>query len=140
MNVEVRAIVLAGDRLLIADERRTGRPHMSIPGGNVNDRETTTDALVREVKEETGVSIVCGPLVYIAEIVSGVSFHDLNLVFLATPVESVSEETDTLLDLSRKDIDELSVFPPILGQIAADYKNGWSEHPKWLGNIWRPQR
>ena len=65
MNAEhpqvcVGAIVSDDDRLLLI---RRGRPphagHWSVPGGRVEYGETLSEALVREVREETGVEVVC---------------------------------------------------------------------------------
>jgi 8-oxo-dGTP diphosphatase len=40
----------------------------SLPGGRIEGGETTAEALVREVAEETGLVVVCGPFVGWAEL------------------------------------------------------------------------
>jgi ADP-ribose pyrophosphatase YjhB (NUDIX family) len=41
----------------------------SLPGGRIEGGETTAEALVREVAEETGLAVLCGPFVGWAELI-----------------------------------------------------------------------
>ena len=51
-RVSTRAIVLEGEQILLLYTRRYN--DYSLPGGGVDEGETLEDALVRELKEETG--------------------------------------------------------------------------------------
>ena len=60
----VGAVVVDGERLLLV--RRSTDPECgrwSIPGGRVEAGETMVAAVLRELREETGLEGVCGPLV-----------------------------------------------------------------------------
>lgn len=66
--LSVAGVVMAGDQVLLVQR---GRPPAkgiwSIPGGAVEVGETLQAALVREIREETGVKVEVGPLVEVVE-------------------------------------------------------------------------
>jgi mutator protein MutT len=62
-EVAVGAVVVDGERILLV--RRAQKPGLgqwSVPGGRVEPGERMHDALVREVAEETGLSVEVGDL------------------------------------------------------------------------------
>lgn len=132
MRVEVRAVIFLDGRLVVTDETRQGEPHAALPGGRVERWESLHEALVREVREETGLIVEPGRLVYVAEVVSRYAIHDVDFVFLAEPRERIEERRIGLVDPSVAE----GVRPPILAEIARDAAAGWPEHPRWLGNLW----
>lgn len=132
MRVEPRALIFFGDKLVVTQETRRGYPHSAIPGGGVNLRETVEQALVREVEEETGLVVKPQRLLYVAEVVSRYSLHDLELFFLASPVEPAENGRYRLIDLE----DSEGIHPPILDRLAKDRANGWPERAVWLGNLY----
>jgi 8-oxo-dGTP diphosphatase len=52
----------AGRILLIKRGHEPGRGLWSVPGGRIEAGETDEQAVVREVREETGLEVECGPL------------------------------------------------------------------------------
>jgi 8-oxo-dGTP pyrophosphatase MutT (NUDIX family) len=95
-------------------------------------------ALVREVLEETRLRVTPGRLLYAFEVVSRVTFEDLNLVFLAELTDAGAgglHPADTI-DLSSTD----QVLPPIADVIRGDLAEQWAMTPRWLGNIWDAAR
>jgi ADP-ribose pyrophosphatase YjhB (NUDIX family) len=81
----VGAVVIEHGALLLV---RRGRPpavgRWSIPGGRVEHGETITEAVRREVAEETGVDVVVGDLVGWVERI-GAGHHFVILDFHAAP-------------------------------------------------------
>jgi ADP-ribose pyrophosphatase YjhB (NUDIX family) len=67
MGKAARAIIVEGSKILLMHRNKYGSQYFTLVGGRVNDNETIEQALVREVKEETGLDVVKGRLVFIEE-------------------------------------------------------------------------
>jgi len=83
--VAVGGVTVAEGSILLV---RRGQPpqagRWTIPGGRVEPNETLAHAVERELLEETGVPVRCGPLVgWVERIEPG--FHYVILDFVATP-------------------------------------------------------
>ena len=107
-EVCVGAVVRDGSQLLLIQR---GRPpemgRWSLPGGRVEAGETLAQAVVREVGEETGLPVVCGPLIGWVERF-GDDFHYVILDFEATALESEPLVAgDDAADVAWIEIDDL---------------------------------
>jgi ADP-ribose pyrophosphatase YjhB (NUDIX family) len=81
MHVRVTGVVIEDDRvLLLNQDTDTGRS-WSLPGGKVEEGETLAAALVREMREETGLDVEPGRLLYVCDHLPGDGTHVVHLTF-----------------------------------------------------------
>ena len=52
------AIILDGDRRVLLVKHTYGRRNWELPGGEVEPTESAAEAMVREVREDTGLHVV----------------------------------------------------------------------------------
>jgi mutator protein MutT len=89
--VAVGAIVIdKGAILLVKRDREPAKGQWSLPGGRVEVGETLREALVREVREETGIDVDVDGLIGTAERVvrdddGEIAFHYVILDYVCTP-------------------------------------------------------
>jgi mutator protein MutT len=90
--VGVGAVIVAGGQVLLV--RRAHEPlkgEWSLPGGAVELGETLAEALVREVREETGLEVRVGPVVEVIDRVHRASdgrieYHFVIVDFVCAPI------------------------------------------------------
>jgi len=118
-EIGVGAVVVHDGRLLVI---RRARPPAagawSVPGGHVEWGETLEAALVREVHEETGLTVRCGPPVLWAERIHA----DHHVVILDFRAELVGDARPRAGDdaaevrwVDRRELDELPVVEGLIG-------------------------
>jgi 8-oxo-dGTP diphosphatase len=91
-EVCVGAVVIHEGRLLLVQRGRgAGQGLWSIPGGRVEGGERMTDAVAREVMEETGLSVEPGPWVGCVERI-GADYHFVIHDYVASLAPGVSPQ------------------------------------------------
>jgi 8-oxo-dGTP diphosphatase len=123
--VAVGAVLVDHDRLLLV---RRGRPPAqglwSVPGGRVEHGETLVEAVVRELREETGLEGVCGPLIDWAEHFEG-EFHSIVFDFEVTLVgEDDPVHGDDAVDARWVDLPDVGELPLVDGLAELLYDAG----------------
>ena len=85
-RLAARALILHEDRLLLVNAYASGRSDLwCAPGGGVEIGTSLHDNLIREVHEETGLTITVGPPAMVNEFHDPVSgFHQVDLFFHCT--------------------------------------------------------
>lgn len=115
LGISVSAVIFddAGRLLLM---HRSDNDHWTIPGGNLEIGESVTQALRREVREETGLDVSVGPLVgvysdpavyQIASYPNGALVHYVNLCFRCVPAGGVLTGSDEGQELGFFALDQL---------------------------------
>lgn len=64
MGKAARAIIIEDGKLLVMHRNKHGSQYYTLVGGGVNEGETIEQAVVREVREETGLEVVRGRPVF----------------------------------------------------------------------------
>jgi 8-oxo-dGTP diphosphatase len=61
------AILRPGDEILVVSESRRGMQCVNLPGGAPETGETLEEAVIREIREETGYEVTPTEIAYVAE-------------------------------------------------------------------------
>ena len=92
-NYRVGAIILSGGKVLMARNPQEKRVFYYSVGGRVKFGESLTEAVIREVREETGVDCEVDRIACIHENFftddDGVRFHEVSAFFLIKPCEEL---------------------------------------------------
>lgn len=116
------------------------------PGGGLNFGESTEEAVVREVKEETGLTVQVERLLYLSEWLRP-PYHALELYFLCTRLdgelrkgydpETAAQIIEDVRFFGFDEMAMLDVRPSYLvATLQTDLAAGLPENPRWMGT-WR---
>ncbi|MTD56872.1 NUDIX hydrolase [Amycolatopsis pithecellobii] len=132
IGVAVSAFTLneRGELLMI---RRTDNDLYALPGGNLELGETLSEAVIREVQEETGITIEVVELIgaysnpkHVIAYDDGEVRQEFSLCFRAQPTSGdlrTSSESKEVHWVPREKITDLNVHPSIRLRIQHGYEN-----------------
>ena len=91
----VDAVVLKDNTLLLVKRRFDPfKGYWVLPGGYVEDNETVEEAVVREVKEETGIDVKIVALVGVFSSAGRDPRHNVSIAYLCTPITTTIKTSD----------------------------------------------
>ena len=145
IRVRCAAVVVRSDEILLVRHKKAGREYWLLPGGGLEPGETIAQATERELREECGVSIRCGRLLFLAETLEpSLERQIINLVFHAELLEG-EPHLATLDDarligvawVARQRLRDLVFFPDFRDELLRQWDHGFSLNAESLGNLWR---
>jgi ADP-ribose pyrophosphatase YjhB (NUDIX family) len=116
----VAALIVLNDRVVLVRHRAAGSSYHLLPGGGVDYRETLEHAVVREVREETGLDVSLGRLLFASDTIDPHgSRHVINLTFAAEIIggyitDSPQDDRVEAVDLvAAESLSTLDLRPPM---------------------------
>jgi mutator protein MutT len=141
-RIRVAACIEKEGSLLLVEHKKEGRRYWLLPGGGVEFGETIEESLVREVREETGIAIRVGELLFVIDTIPPDRHrHIVHMVFRtdATGGELKRGEDARLSDVRYAPIarlDEYELYPDVRETLLSRLSSPGGS-AQYLGNVWR---
>jgi ADP-ribose pyrophosphatase YjhB (NUDIX family) len=141
MRVRVAALVFREDSILLVIHQKGERRYHLLPGGGVEPGESEQAALIREVLEETGLTVAPERLVFTTESVSpDKSRHIQQRVYLCGARGEIGQSGDARVAgarfVDREKFKTLTFYPNIKREILEGWDTGFSEPPVHVHVPW----
>ncbi len=81
-TIRVTGLLVEDDRILLVKEHLRERTHWNLPGGRLEAGETMAEALRREMREETGLAVSVGDLLYVTDRFRSLGNQTVDMSFL----------------------------------------------------------
>jgi ADP-ribose pyrophosphatase YjhB (NUDIX family) len=143
-NIRIRAagILVKDGKILLVRHEKNNKSYWLIPGGGVDFGESVEESLIREYREEVGITIKVGPMVLVHDTIPPDRHRQgLNLYFMVSAEQfDIHVTQDAVLrDAAFYDLKEfvdMKVNPNVKKEILEGLNNNWARGCRYLGNRW----
>lgn len=142
-RLRAAALIVTDDGVVTVRHVKSGRSYHLLPGGGVEAGETVGAALVREVREETGLECQVGAPLFITDsIAPDLSRHVVQLTFLARIVGGTitahpNDSRVAAVDVvSLAHLADMDLRPAIATEIVGAAASGFAGPARYLGPVW----
>lgn len=115
-NIRVRptGILVEDGKILLTRQEMPTKRNWSLPGGKPQFGETIEHCLVREIREETGLDVKLGDLLYVCDRFRRLNGHVIHMTFLVEKVggqirsgRHIQQDGEVIDDVKMVSVDEL---------------------------------
>ena len=113
MSSRVRAIIFQDDKLLLVKHKNAegvANETWALPGGGIDDGESITDALTREMIEETGVTPQIGDLLFVHQFKRNGAYEGPEFFFSVTNADDYENIDLTQTTHGAGEISEIGFY------------------------------
>jgi ADP-ribose pyrophosphatase YjhB (NUDIX family) len=141
MRVRVAGLFCKDSSVLLVEHYKDGRSYWLLPGGGIRIGENTTEALLREVKEELNIDAVASELLFVVETMSNDDTHIIQPTFIIQidNFDNIKVGRDRrvisykLFDVD--DIGKITIYPDIAQEIV-DYVKYKRVNQRYIYKKW----
>src|SRR5512142_901493 len=134
IRLRCAAVLVRGNEILLVKHEKGGSEYWLLPGGGLEPGETLAEATERELREECGVAIRCGRLLFVAETLEPNRERQIvNVVFLADMLSGephlATLDDARLIDvawMTRSRLRDIVFFPDFRDELVRQWDHGFS--------------
>jgi 8-oxo-dGTP diphosphatase len=122
-------MIVSGDKVLVIDRKKPDWPGVTFPGGHVEKEESFVESVIREVYEETGLTIENPVLCGTKQFQTGVDVRYVVLFYKATRFsgELKSSSEGEVFWIDRKDLPHYPLAPDMEAMVQVMERDDLSE-------------
>jgi ADP-ribose pyrophosphatase YjhB (NUDIX family) len=126
------ALVIQNESILLVRHCKRGESYYLLPGGGIEKYETVEDAIVREMKEETGLTVEPGECVFISETLSPDGNRKIRqYIHLCDVSGTIGKSIDPMvaeaLFMPISEFEKVKFYPNTKKQIMNGIQNGFPD-------------
>lgn len=141
-RIRVATVLPQNDELLLVRHRKGEKRYWMLPGGGLDYGESFEQCAIREIQEETGLTITIDRMLYLSEAICPRGTRHIVNVYMLGRIESGTialPEEDVIEAIEFKPVatlNELTLYPAIAHHLIEDHAQGYTAGVRNLGSMW----